>query len=50
MIRESSKNMFRVGLFAPILKAMHPDKDTPAPPWKRFLAGTVTGALGAVSR
>ena len=50
MIRESSKNMFRIGLFAPILKAMHPDKDTPAPAWKRFLAGTITGALGAVSR
>mmetsp|Transcript_2690 Transcript_2690/g.10513 ORF Transcript_2690/g.10513 Transcript_2690/m.10513 type:complete len:688 (+) Transcript_2690:177-2240(+) len=49
MIRESSKNMFRIGLFAPILKAMHRDENTPAPAWKRFLAGTVTGALGAVS-
>ena len=49
MIRESSKNMFRIGLFAPILRAMHPDENTPAPAWKRFLAGTVTGALGAVS-
>ena len=49
MVRESSKNMFRIGLFAPILNAMHRDPDIPAPAWKRFLAGTVTGALGAVS-
>ena len=50
MVREASKNMFRIGLFTPILKAMHDDtKLGPAPPWKRFLAGTVTGALGAVA-
>ena len=51
MVRESSKNMFRIGLFGPILKLIHPDEDNagPAPAWKRFLAGTITGALGAVT-
>ena len=44
-LRESSKNMFRIGLFTPILKLIHPDDDTPAPAWKRFVAGTMTGAL-----
>ena len=48
MVRESSKNMFRIGLFVPILKMMHKE-DTPAPAWKRFVAGTITGAIGAVS-
>ena len=49
MVREASKNMFRIGMFFPILRAMHDDKDGPAPAWKRFLAGTCTGALGAVA-
>jgi CRP-like cAMP-binding protein len=49
MIRESSKNMFRIGLFLPILGALHRDPDAPAPAWKRFVAGTLTGAIGAVS-
>ena len=46
MVRESSKNMFCIGLFAPILSAMHRDTDTSAAAWKPFLACTVTGALG----
>ena len=49
MIRESSKNMFRIWLFLPILCAMHRDPDAPAPAWKRFVAWTLTGAIGAVS-
>jgi cAMP-dependent protein kinase regulator len=51
MVREASKNMFRIGLFAPILRVLHPDPDHdgPAPAWKRFAAGTLTGALGAVA-
>ena len=49
MVRESSKNMFRIGLFAPILAALHREEDGPAPAWKRFVAGTMTGALGAVA-
>jgi hypothetical protein len=32
----------------PYLKVLH-QEDTPAPAWKRFIAGTCTGALGAVS-
>ena len=49
MLREASKNMFRIGLFAPILRALHSEEDGPAPAWKRFVAGTMTGALGAVA-
>jgi len=49
MVREASKNMFRIGLFGPILHAMHDENEGPAPAWKRFLAGTCTGALGAVA-
>ena len=41
--------MFRIGLFLPILGALHRDPDAPAPAWKRFVAGTLTGAIGAVS-
>ena len=49
MARESSKNIFRIGLFAPVLKAIHEDDDRPAPAWKRFVAGCISGAIGAVS-
>jgi CRP-like cAMP-binding protein len=52
MVREASKNMFRIGLFTPILRALHDETEhdgRPAPAWKRFLAGTITGALGAVA-
>ena len=52
MVREASKNMFRIGLFTPILRALHDEEQhdgRPAPAWKRFLAGTMTGALGAVA-
>ena len=42
--------MFTItGLFGPILHAMHDENEGPAPAWKRFLAGTCTGALGAVA-
>ncbi|CEF97119.1 RmlC-like jelly roll fold [Ostreococcus tauri] len=49
MARESSKNVFRIGLFAPILMAIHENDDAPAPAWKRFAAGCMSGAVGAVS-
>ena len=49
MVRESSKNVFRIGLFAPVLRALHDDDGTPAPAWKRFIAGCLSGAVGAVS-
>ena len=47
MMREASKNMFRIGLFTPILKTIHPE-DTPAPAWKRFMAAgcPAEGGLG----
>ena len=44
MIRESSKNMFRIGLFAPILKAMHRDENTPAPRVEEVPRGRSFGA------
>ena len=49
MVRESSKNVFRIGLFPAALMALHPDDATPAPAWKRFVAGCISGAVGAVS-
>lgn len=56
--REASKNMFRIGLFTPLLLTLHPPgknkdrvtgEDIPVPAWKRFVAGSLSGALGAVS-
>ena len=56
--REASKNMFRIGLFTPLLLALHPPgkhrdaqtgEEVPVPAWKRFVAGSLSGALGAVS-
>mmetsp|Transcript_8832 Transcript_8832/g.32557 ORF Transcript_8832/g.32557 Transcript_8832/m.32557 type:complete len:551 (-) Transcript_8832:532-2184(-) len=64
MLRESSKNCVRIGLFKPILSVMHPessnsknnssdpdsgDGSSSKPPlWKRFAAGACTGAIGAI--
>jgi|TARA_B100000073_G_scaffold48863_1_gene36030 cAMP-dependent protein kinase regulator len=48
-LRESSKNVFRIGLFMPVLKSIHDDDDKPAPAWKRFVAGCLSGGIGAVS-
>jgi cAMP-dependent protein kinase regulator len=49
MVRESSKNVFRIGLFLPVRKVIHTDDDNPAPAWKRFMAGCLSGGIGAVS-
>lgn len=57
ILKESSKNVFRLGLYDPILTMMHPrDNDddnklniSTAPAWKRMFAGGICGALGAVS-
>lgn len=47
--REGSKNMFRLGLFDPIMKILHPDSDTPPPAWKRMVGGSICGAMGALA-
>ncbi|KAL7540511.1 hypothetical protein ACHAWF_006697 [Thalassiosira exigua] len=44
-MREGSMNVFRIGLYLPILQTIHPD-DGPAPPWKRMVAGAWSGAIG----
>ena len=50
VLREGSKNFFRIGLFHPILEHLHPhDHLHSSPPvWKRLLAGSISGAAGAV--
>ncbi|RIA88702.1 mitochondrial carrier domain-containing protein [Glomus cerebriforme] len=53
ILKESSKNVFRLGLYDPILSVIHPKDDSTssssAPAWKRMLSGGICGALGAVS-
>lgn len=50
ILKESSKNVFRLGLYDPVLSVIHPgDSSSSAPAWKRMLAGGICGALGAVS-
>lgn len=49
MLRESSKGVFRLGLFRPLLGKIHDPADGPAPVWARMAAGAVSGAAGAVS-
>lgn len=49
--REASKNVFRIGMFDPIMNVLHDKKkEKNSPPlWKRIVAGATTGALGALS-
>lgn len=50
IIREGSKNFFRIGLFHPILDQLH-DREvhsTSPPIWKRIVAGSCSGAAGAI--
>ncbi|CAG8436174.1 1710_t:CDS:2 [Scutellospora calospora] len=53
ILKECSKNVFRLGLYDPILAVIHPTDDSTssssAPAWKRMFAGGLCGALGAVS-
>ncbi|KAF9969204.1 hypothetical protein BGZ73_008555 [Actinomortierella ambigua] len=53
ILKESSKNIFRLGLYDPILNAMHPlsapGEASTAPAWKRMIAGATCGAMGAIS-
>lgn len=47
VIREGSKNLFRLGMFEPLLYALHDRQNGPPPLYKRMLAGMASGALGA---
>ncbi|ORY00080.1 mitochondrial carrier [Basidiobolus meristosporus CBS 931.73] len=48
--REGSKNIFRIGMFDPLLNAVHdPNCGVTAPTWKRVIVGSICGAMGAVS-
>eukprot|EP01104_Vermistella_antarctica_P019507 TRINITY_DN767_c0_g1_i1.p1 TRINITY_DN767_c0_g1~~TRINITY_DN767_c0_g1_i1.p1 ORF type:complete len:516 (+),score=80.60 TRINITY_DN767_c0_g1_i1:350-1897(+) len=49
MLREGSKNFFRIGFYQPILNLMHSEKDKSAPMYKRMVAGATSGVLGAVA-
>ena len=49
ILRESSKNVFRIGMFDPIMNVIHDKKTGSAPAWKRMFAGSMCGVLGAVS-
>ena len=48
MIRESTKCFFRIGLYQPVMDALHPPTtEGVAPMWKRFAAGATSGATCA---
>jgi solute carrier family 25 protein 34/35 len=59
ILREGSKNLFRIGMYDPIMAILHPPKTSAAvsqstkrntaPAWKRALAGSLCGVMGAVS-
>ena len=43
VMREGSKNFFRIGLFHPILEFLHDHHASSPPIWKRLLAGSISG-------
>ncbi|KAJ3182092.1 hypothetical protein HDU87_000439 [Geranomyces variabilis] len=49
ILREGSKNLFRIGMFDPILTMMHDPSQGKPPAWKRMVAGSLCGVMGAVS-
>jgi len=48
VVREASKSFFRIGLFVPILDAMHDKREGSAPVHKRLAAGMSSGAIAAL--
>jgi solute carrier family 25 protein 34/35 len=51
ILREGSKNLFRIGMFDPLIQWLH-DKQVDGnhvPLWKRVIAGGASGAMGAVA-
>ncbi|KAJ8329995.1 hypothetical protein BDV3_003335 [Batrachochytrium dendrobatidis] len=49
ILREGSKNLFRLGMYDPIMHAMHDPSSGRAPAWKRMVAGSICGVMGAAS-
>lgn len=51
IMREGSKNLFRIGMFDPLIQFLHDkDRDGPhIPLWKRVIAGGTSGAMGAMA-
>ncbi|KAI9188702.1 hypothetical protein H9P43_000123 [Blastocladiella emersonii ATCC 22665] len=52
ILREGSKNLFRLGMYDPVINAMHPKSvygASPPPPWKLMAAGAICGAMGALA-
>ncbi|KAJ3332781.1 hypothetical protein HDU76_013108 [Blyttiomyces sp. JEL0837] len=49
ILREGSKNLFRIGMYDPIMALIHDPSKGSAPPWKRMLAGSICGMMGAFS-
>ncbi|KAJ3218688.1 hypothetical protein HDU67_004470 [Dinochytrium kinnereticum] len=47
--REGSKNLFRIGMYDPIMSVMHDSSKGSAPGWKRMIAGSLCGVMGAFS-
>lgn len=47
MMREGSMNLFRIGLYCPIVAQLHDETDGPVPIYKRMLAGALSGAIGS---
>lgn len=51
ILREGSKNLFRIGMFDPLIQWLHDKKvdGNHVPLWKRVIAGGASGAMGAVA-
>ncbi|KAJ3081147.1 hypothetical protein HDU99_006465 [Rhizoclosmatium hyalinum] len=47
VLKEGSKNFFRIGMYDPIMTMIHDPKTGSSPPWKRMLAGSLCGVMGA---
>ncbi|KAJ3359667.1 Mitochondrial oxaloacetate carrier protein [Allomyces javanicus] len=49
ILREGSKNIFRLGMYDPIIALMHDATRGPPPAWKMMIAGSICGAMGALA-
>lgn len=49
ILREGSKNTFRIGMYDPIMSLLHDPARGSAPGWKRIAAGSMCGLMGAFS-
>ena len=49
VVREGSKNMFRIGMYDPIMSLIHDKSKGNAPAWKRIVGGSLCGVMGALA-